>query len=86
VNFTDKTSFRGSGRNMRLVERFTRVDAERLVYEYTIDDPESFAAPWTAAIPMTKTSEPMFEYACHEGNYGMLNLLVSARAGDRDEL
>ncbi len=86
VNFTDKTSFRGSGRNMRLLERFTRVDAERLVYEYTIDDPESFAAPWTAAIPMTKTSEPMFEYACHEGNYGMLNLLVSARAGDRDEL
>jgi hypothetical protein len=82
-NFTDKTSFRGSGPGMRLVERFTRVDADRLVYEYTIDDPESFAGTWSAAVPMTRTEEPMFEYACHEGNYGMFNLLEGARAQER---
>jgi hypothetical protein len=83
TNFTDKTSFRGSGPGMRLVERFTRVDADRLVYEYTIEDPESFGGTWSAAIPMTRTEEPMFEYACHEGNYGMFNLLEGARAMER---
>ena len=83
TNFTDKTSFRGSGANMHLVERFTRIDADTLLYEYTIDDPESFARAWSAAIPMTKTDEPMFEYACHEGNYGMFNLLEGARAQER---
>ena len=84
TNFTDKTSFRRSGPGMRLTERFTRVDAEKLIYEYTIDDPESFAGPWTAAIPMTKTDAPMFEYACHEGNYGMYNLLAGARAQEKE--
>lgn len=84
TNFTDKTSFRGSGPGMRLTERFTRIDAERLIYEYTIVDPESFEGPWTAAIPMTKTDAPMFEYACHEGNYGMYNLLAGARAQEKE--
>ena len=65
---------------MHLVERFTRVDADTLLYEYTIDDPESFETNWSAAIPMTKTEGPMFEYACHEGNYSMFNLLAGARA------
>ena len=82
TNFTDKTSFRGSGKNMRLTERFTRVGPDGLVYEYTIDDPESFTKAWTAAIPMKRTEQPMFEYACHEGNYGMTNLLEGARAVD----
>jgi hypothetical protein len=80
TNFTDKTSFRGSGPEMHLVERFTRVDEETLLYEYTIHDPDSFVSPWSAAIPMARTEEPMFEYACHEGNYGMTNLLQGARA------
>ena len=80
TNFTGKTSFRGSGAGMHLVERFTRVDADTLLYEYTIDDPESFETNWSAAIPMTKTEGPMFEYACHEGNYSMFNLLAGARA------
>ena len=84
TNFTDQTSFRGSGPNMRLTERFTRVGEDRLVYEYTIDDPESFAGPWTAVVPMTRNPLPMFEYACHEGNYGMLNLLRGARAEDAE--
>ncbi len=79
THFTDKTSFRGSGPEMHLVERFTRVAPDTLLYEYTIDDP-SFARSWSAAIPMRKTDEPMYEYACHEGNYGMFNLLQGARA------
>ena len=82
-NFTDKTSFRGSGRNMRLTERFTRIGPERIVYEYTVDDPESFTDTWTAAIPMKRTDQPMFEYACHEGNYSMFTMLEGARAAER---
>ena len=82
-NFTAKTSFRGSGPDLRLVERFTRLDPERLLYEYTVDDAASFARPWSARVVMQRSDSPLFEYACHEGNYGMENLLVSARARDR---
>ena len=82
TNFTDKTSFRGSGPTMVLRERFTRVSGGTLLYEYTIDDPVSFARPWSVAVPMTETDQPLFEYACHEGNYGMLNLMEGARAVD----
>jgi hypothetical protein len=80
TNFTDKTNYRGASADMRLVERFTRVDADTLDYQFTIDDPSTFTKSWTAAIPMTKTEGPIFEYACHEGNYGMTNLLSGARA------
>ena len=83
TNFTDKTSFRGSGPAMHLTERFTRADADTLLYEYSIDDSQSFTAPWSAVIPMQKTEGPMFEYACHEGNYGMFNLLAGARAQEK---
>jgi len=82
-NFTAKTSFRGSGPDLRLVERFTRLDADRLLYEYTVDDAASFARPWSVRVVMRRSDSPLFEYACHEGNYGMENLLVSARARDR---
>ena len=85
TNFTDKTSVRGSGPALYLTERFTRVGAETLLYEYTVDDPQSFTAPWSAVIPMQKTEAPMFEYACHEGNYGMFNLLAGARAQEKAE-
>ena len=81
-NFTEKTSFRGSGASMLLVERFTRVASDTLLYEYTIHDAESFARSWSVAVPMQKNDQPVFEYACHEGNYGMWNLMVSARAED----
>ena len=80
TNFTDKASFHRSGAGMYLTERFTRADGGTLVYEYTIDDPESFTAPWSAMIPMRQAKGPMLEYACHEGNYGMFNLLAGARA------
>ena len=83
TNFTDKTLFRGSSANLKIVERFTRVDPDTLDYQFTIDDPESFTRSWTAAVPMTKTDGPIFEYACHEGNYGMTNLLKGARAEDK---
>ena len=82
-NFTDKTSFRGTGPGMRLVERFTRVSAEQLLYEYTIDDPESFGRTWSVAVPMTLAEHPIYEYACHEGNYGMEGILAGARADER---
>ncbi len=85
TNFTDKTNFSGSGAHMRLVEHFTRIDPDTLLYEYTIDDPESFTRPWTAAVPMTKTEGPMFEFACHEGNYGLSNILAAARAQEKAE-
>ena len=83
TNFTTKTSFRGTGEGLHLVERFTRVASDRVLYEYTINDPQSFTKAWSAAIPMTKTEGPVFEYACHEGNYGMFNLLAGARVQDK---
>lgn len=83
TNFTNKTNFRGAGENMRLTERLTRVDAETLLYQFTIDDPESFAKPWSGEIPMKKTEGPILEYACHEGNYSMVNTLGAAREEEK---
>ena len=82
VNFSGKAAARGSGNALHLVERFTRASADRLVYEYTIDDAQTFTKPWSVMVPMKKTEAPLFEYACHEGNYGMVNLLAGARAQD----
>ena len=79
TNFSGKVNFRGSGEKMHLVERFTRVAPDTLFYEFTVDDPESFARSWTGQIPMNRTSEPMYEYACHEGNYSMFTTLSGAR-------
>jgi hypothetical protein len=83
TNFTDKTNFRGAGKNMRLTERFTRVDAETLLYQFTVDDPESFQRPWSGELPMKKTEGPIIEYACHEGNYSLVNTLRSARVAEQ---
>lgn len=83
TNFSDKTTVRGSGERLRLVERFTRADARTLLYEFTVDDPASFVRPWTAILPMTKTDDQIYEYACHEGNYAMTGILRGARATDR---
>jgi hypothetical protein len=70
-------------RNMRLVERFSRTDGDTLLYEFTIDDPTIFVRPWTAQIPMAKVDAFVMEYACHEGNYGLVNILSGARAEER---
>jgi hypothetical protein len=80
TNFTDRTSYRGSGEHMHLTERFTRTGANTMLYEFTVDDPETFTRAWTARIPMTKAQGPLFEYACHEGNYGLAGSLAGARA------
>ena len=85
TNFTDKTNFRGSGENLHLVERFTRTGPDQLMYEFTVNDPASFMRPWTAQIPMAKTDGPLFEYACHEGNYGMEGMLRGARQQEREK-
>lgn len=83
TNFTDKTNFRGAGPNMRLTERFTRLDPDTLLYQFTVDDPESFERPWSGEIPFKRVAGPIFEYACHEGNYSLVNTLESARTEER---
>ena len=85
TNFSDKINFRGASENMRVVERFTRTEPDTLLYEFTVDDPQSFTRKWTAQIPMTKTQEPIFEYACHEGNISMIGILAGARADEAKE-
>ena len=83
TNLSEKSSFRGSSANVHLVERFTRVSPDTIRYEFTVADPATWTRPWTAAVPMTKTEGPMFEYACHEGNYAMAGILSGARAEER---
>jgi hypothetical protein len=79
TNFTGNTNFRGSGEHLRVVERFTRTDESTLLYQFTVDDPQSFTRPWTGEIPMKRAEGPLFEYACHEGNLSMENILSTAR-------
>ena len=79
TNFTNKTSYRGASENLHLIERFTRIASDTLVYEFTIDDPSSFTKPWTARLPMVKSDEPIYEYACHEGNYALPHALEGSR-------
>ena len=85
TNFTDKNPFRGAGENLHLTERFTRADAGALLYEFTVDDPATFTKPWTAQLPMTKTGDRIFEYACHEGNYALPGILRGARFEERQK-
>jgi hypothetical protein len=82
-NFTSKTNFRGAGENMRLTERFTRTDQDTLLYQFTVNDPESFVSPWSGEIPMKRVPGPIIEYACHEGNYSLVNTLRAARAAEQ---
>ena len=70
-------------REMRLVERFTRVNKDTIDYRFTVEDPATFTAPWTATLPMTRLDEQVYEYACHEGNYGMFGILAGARAQEK---
>ena len=83
TNFLRETSFRGSSANLHLTERLTRVDANTLLYEFTVEDPKTWTRPWTAAVPMTKVDSPVYEYACHEGNYALRNILSGARAQEK---
>ena len=89
TNFSDQIVYNsynccpGAGANLRLVERFTRVDADTIDHRYTVEDSTTYAGPWTAAMPMIRFDGPIFEYACHERNYGMENLLRGARVQER---
>ena len=81
TNFTDKTPYRGSSEHLTLIERFTPIGPDTLEWAVTFDDPHTWDRPWTFAMNLTHDeSQPPFEYACHEGNYGMRNMLSAARA------
>ena len=79
-----QTGHRGPGGTLRIVERFTRVDAGTIDYRFTVEDPSTYTRPYTVAIPFRwrENQEPIYEYACHEGNYGMVNLLTGGRADE----
>jgi len=85
INFRRETSLQGSTSNTRVVERFTRLDADTIRYEFTVTDPTAYTQPWTAMVPMTRIREPIFEYACHEGNYALPNILAGARKQEREK-
>ena len=79
TNFSAQSSFRGSNENLHLVERFRRTDLDAILYSFTVTDPTTWTRSWTVSFPMTMTEGPTYEYACHEGNYGLRNILWNAR-------
>jgi hypothetical protein len=79
TNFNGKNPLHGSSANMRVTERFTRVASDTIVYKFTVEDESTWVKPWTAEMLMRATTGPLFEHACHEGNYGLCNTLVGAR-------
>ena len=83
TNFTDQTNFQGADQNMRLVERFTRTGPGTLLYRFTVEDPTAFTRPWTAEIPYTASADPILDFACNEGNYGLEGVLAGARADEK---
>ena len=82
TNFSPKSDFRESAENLYLVERYTRVGPDTLNYEVTISDPTTWSQPWTVLIPLRRSEDAVFEYACHEGNYGMEGILSGHRADE----
>ena len=84
TNFTARTAFRGSGEKLHLVERFTRTADDAVTYQFTAEDPTTWAKPWTAEIPMTKTQGPVYEWACHEGNTMISTILRGARVQEEE--
>jgi hypothetical protein len=84
TNFDPRNPFRGSGAKLHVVERFTPVDADTILYRFTVEDPETWDKPWTAEIAMSRVTGPIFEFACHEGNYGLRNTLQGARVAEQD--
>jgi hypothetical protein len=83
TNFTDKTRFRGSSDALHVVERIWRVDDKTLMYRFTVEDPNTWVKPWTGEFPWPATDENIYEYACHEGNYALQNILRGARAAEK---
>ena len=83
TNFNGKNPLRGSSESMRVTERFTRVAADQILYKFTVEDEKTWARPWSAELPLRTTKGPLFEHACHEGNYGLYNTLVGARLEEK---
>ena len=83
TNFNGKNPFAGSSENLRVIERFTRLSADSIQYRFTIEDESMWARPWSGELPLVKTIGPIFEHACHEGNFGLYNTLVGARLEER---
>ena len=83
TNFNSKTRFRGSDDNLHVIERFTRMTPNMIKYRFTIDDPTAFTKSWTAELPLAAAPGPIYEYACHEGNYAMVDILSGARAEEQ---
>ena len=82
TNFSDRADFRGAGGKLRLIERFTPIDASTIDYRFTVEDPTTWTRPWTVAFPLVKSDGSIYEYACHEANYSLRNTLSTARAED----
>jgi hypothetical protein len=83
LHFDGQLHFSGTSKALHVTERFTRTGEDSILYEFTVDDPETWVRPWSAEIPIQRTEGPMFEFACHEGNYGLANTLSGARADER---
>jgi hypothetical protein len=83
TNFNGKMAFQGASENMKLTERFTRVAEDTIRYQFTVEDPSTWTRPWSAEVPWAKAIGPLFEHACHEGNYGLYNILAGARVEDK---
>ena len=75
-----EVAFRGWDEHLRVVERFTRTGHDSLGYEFTVENPAAFTGPWTGRLQMHRSNEMIYEYACHEGNYGLVNMLTAARS------
>ena len=84
TNFNDQTRFRGSSKDLKVTERFTRVDANNIVYKATIEDPSTWTKPWTVELPFAAAAGPIYEYACHEGNYAIEDILSGARKAEAE--
>jgi hypothetical protein len=83
TNFNDKTRFRGSTEDLHVIERFTRVDDKTLLYRFTVEDPNTWDKPWTGEYTWPATDKPIYEYACHEGNYALTDILRGARLSEK---
>jgi len=83
TNFTDHESFRGATRDARVIERFTRVAPDKIHYRFTVEDPNAFTRSFTGELPFYRTDEPIYEYACHEGNYALRGILAGAREQEK---
>jgi hypothetical protein len=83
TNFNPRMAVLGSSPELHVVERFRRVSADRIVYQFTVEDPKTWTRPWSAEIPLLQTDGPLYEYACHEANYGLTDILRGARYNEK---